>query len=1198
MQQKPAPTAGEKHNAGDSGDANAMSALAEKGPAPSHAPRHPLIVGIGASAGGLEAFKSFFAHMPTDSDMAFVLVQHLAPQHVSLLTELIGRSTVMPVLEAADGERVQARHVYVIPPDATLTIADSVLQVSKPAPPRQHRWPINTFFTSLAEDQGDCAVCVVLSGTGSDGARGLRAVKQHGGLTLAQAGFDHVAMTGMPASAVATGLVDHILPVEEMPARLIAHQQHLQITHDKKGPDGARQDLAAHLQTICGLLRAQVGHDFSQYKEKTLVRRIQRRMQVVQADTVPDYIAHLRKHAEEHEQLFREMLIGVTEFFRDPLAFEALQHHAIPTLLAGKSAADTLRMWVPGCATGEEAYSIAIALQEGMGGKRGGPKVQIFATDIDDSAISAARAGRYKQPLIGISPERQERWFTQEGDDFCVVKPIREMCVFSPHSAIKDPPFSRLDLVSCRNLLIYLNTDLQERLVRTFHYALRPGGFLLLGPSESLARNVALFSALDKKHRLYARRDGSGTGGMPGVPANRAGSDFSATVHAPAGPIRAGAEDLIDLAARRAVEKYSPAYVVIDDNHDILRFAGDTGRYLGPSSGAASLNLFALLHKGLRGAARAVVHQAFAEGKLVVQDGLSVLVDGHRQPLRLIAEPLPQADGAVRKLCVVAFAELQQPPATAARDGGDSAADTARVQLLQRELEATQIQLQTALEQQELNNEELKSTNEEYQSVNEELQSSNEELETSKEEMQSINEELQTVNAEMHSKNEALARLNSDLANLLESTQIATLFLDNQLHIRSYTPVMTDLFHLRVGDRGRPITEISARVNYPELAQDVKQVLRTLGMVERLLQGADGGPAFLMRMRPYRTVDDMIDGVVLTFVDISERRQYEVERGLLAAIVDSSTEIIIGHTLGGTITSWNASAERILGYQAPRVMGRSLSLLLPAGSDDQTSELLKSCKQSQPAELEMTWLRLDGSTVEVAITCSPVRDIAGHVIAGSVIARDITERTQAERHVELMLAELNHRVKNTLASVQAIALQTVANSPTLEAFRDTFLARLLALSNTHNLLANDVWKGADLREIVLSELAPYQRDGQSRIELTGDALQLTPKIALALSMALHELATNAGKYGALSVPQGQVAVSWETRRKQDRPWLHLLWAEHNGPLVTPPSRRGFGSRLLNEGLAYELEGTAALEFEPTGVTCRIDFPLLEIENLS
>ncbi len=1166
-----------------------------------------LVVGIGASAGGLEAFKSFFTHMPVDSQMAFVLVQHLAPQHNSLLVELVGRSTAMPVVEAADGLRVEPRHVYVIPPDATLTIQQGVLQLTKPAPPRQYRWPIDTFFASLAQDQGDCAVCVVLSGSGSDGARGLRAVKEHGGLALAQAQGDkddHVAMSGMPASAAATGLVDDVLAVEAMPERLLAHQRHLRGIHDRKGPDGTRNDLAAHLLTISSLLRAEVGHDFSQYKEKTLVRRIQRRMHVLQAETVPEYIGHLRHDSGEVQKLFRELLIGVTEFFRDRQAFAALQATAIPALLAGKGAADTVRVWVPGCATGEEAYSIAIALREAMNGQRGMPKVQIFATDIDDRSINVARAGRYSMPQPGISAERQERWFTQEGsgdaDHLCVIKTLREMVVFSPHSAIKDPPFSRLDLVSCRNLLIYMNPELQERLIKTFHYALKPGGLLLLGPSEGLGRNSSLFNALDKKHRLYTRRN-EASAAVPMSAPNRDKGSAGSAARGAAPPPRPGAEDPIDRVARRALEKYAPAYVVIDANHDIVRFAGNTGRYLEPASGAASLNLFGLLHQGLRAAARSAVQQALSEHRTVVQEGLDITIDGHRQPLRLVVEPLPEADGQLgdgaARLCVVAFNETKRRPhsgETAAAIVAPDAGENARVQALEEELESTRIQLHTAIDQMETANEEMKSANEEYQSVNEELQSSNEELETSKEEMQSINEELQTVNAEMNSKNETLAHLNNDLQNLMESTQIATLFLNSQLHVTGFTPTITELFHLRDGDRGRPLSDISARIHYPELQKDAKQVLRNLALVERELR-SESGSVFVLRMRPYRTVDNLIDGVVLTFVDITERQQHEFERARLAAIVASSNDAIISHTLDGTITSWNSGAERMFGHTAGRILGRPLSLLLPVGANGDLQRIQDTCAQDQRGGgVEMTWLRQDGTPLEVAMTCSPIHDTAGRVIARATIARDISERKLAVQHRELMLGELNHRVKNTLGSVQAIALQTLASAPSLEAFKDAFMARLMALSNTHNLLADDAWNGVDLREIVDSELAPYEKDGYNTARIVGEPLQLTSKMALALSMALHELATNAGKYGALSVSHGQVAVDWRIREVHGQPWLRLRWVESGGPTVAEPTRRGFGSRLITEGLAFELDGEVALAFDPDGVSCTIDVPLPDL----
>ncbi len=1147
-----------------------------------------LIVGIGASAGGLEAFRSFFAHMPADSGFSFVLVQHLSPQHVSMLAELVGRSTRMPVCEAVDGARVQPDHVYVIPPDATLTLADGVLHVSKPAPPRQHRWPINTFFTSLAEDGGDCAVCIVLSGTGSDGALGLGAVKEHGGLTLAQSGFDHLAMSGMPASAASTGLVDDILPVEDMPARLLAYRRQMHAARGQQDADGIRQDLSDHLQNLFRLLRAEVGHDFSQYKRSTVMRRIQRRMLVRQTETVPDYIEYLRQHPQEHQLLFREMLISVTEFFRDALAFAALQERVIPTLLADRGAADVLRVWVPGCATGEEAYSIAMLLREAMG-PQGGPKVQIFATDIDDRGIEAARAGRFRAPLLGISPERQQRWFSKEGDDYCVVKSLREMCVFSPHSVIKDPPFSRLDLVSCRNLLIYLNADLQERLLQIFHYALRPGAFLLLGPSETLSRSAGLFTELDKKQRLYMRRENSRVGSVPQLPLAERGHAANASRGMPG---VARGDEGIYRQVQVLLEKYTPAYVVINANHDVLRFAGNTGRYLSPSTGAASLNVFSLLHKRLRQPARAIVQRAFAGAERVTRDDLLVDVGSEHQPLRLIAEPLFDKDGNVT-MCLLAFSDIPAVASTAPPSANPSSAELVRIRALEHELESAYAQLHTAVELHESVNEELKSANEEYQSVNEELQSSNEELETSKEEMQSINEELQIVNAEAHSKNETLTRLNSDLRNLMESTQIATLFLDQELRIGSYTPAMTELFHLRGGDRGRPITEISARINYPELTQDVADVLRHLRIVERLLRGAADEPSYLLRMRPYRTVDNVIEGVVLTCVDVSQSLRHEVERGQLAAIVDSSRDAIIGYTLDDMIYSWNPGAERIFGYPAAQAQGQPLSMLLPFDSAGVAGVISPTSKPAdRPEEFETVWQTRERQLIAVAVTNSPVRNAGQQIIAGSLIARDITARRHAEQHTRLMLGELNHRVKNTLASIQAIAVQTLARAPSLEAFQESFLARLQALSHTHNLLAVDAWQGVSLAAIVMGELTPYEDAGHpARVQLHGTDCQLTPKIALALSMALHELTTNALKYGALSLPMGRIEVSWKTVDSDAQPWLYLCWQEFDGPLVQAPPRRGFGTRLIATGLAFELDGKVTLDFAPAGVRCQIELPL-------
>ncbi len=1150
-----------------------------------------MIVGIGASAGGLEAFRKFFSHMPADCDLAFVLVQHLAPDHPSVLAELLDRTADMPVVEAEDGMRVEQRHVYVIPPDATLTIVDGCLKVEKPAPPRENRWPINTFFTSLAQDQADCSVCIVLAGTGSDGAKGLRAVKDHGGLALAQSGFDHVAMTGMPASAAATGLVDSVLPVEDMPERLLAHQRQMKMVQQRTDADGVREDLGKRLKTICELLYAETGHDFSQYKQKTLLRRIQRRMLVVQADTEADYVDYLRNHSEEHQLLFHEFLIGVTEFFRDPEALDVLSAVAIPAILENKANNERIRIWVPGCASGEEVYSIAMLLSEQMEEDERGPKAQIFATDIDDRAINAARAGRYRSPLTGISPERRERWFTRENGEYCVDKQIRDMCIFSAHNVTRDPPFSRIDLISCRNLLIYLNADLQRRLVQSFHYALRSGGFLLLGASERLTHDSNLFKQMHKKQRLYVRREVRQTRPRDLSSAQRPPVDH-ASHHTPP-PTTRSAEDRIERYAREMLEPYSPAYVIINARHEVLRFGGDTGRYLAPSSGAASLNLFQLLGRPLRAVVREAVLQVCAGGKGLIREGLSFSSHGQDRPLRLIVEPLPGGDDAAAAMCVVAFSEIeyaQRPTEDAGKiaPGGERA----RIRELEKELRSTRSQLNVAVDMHERTSEELKSANEEYQSVNEELQSANEELETSTEEMQSINEELQTVNVELNSKNEELNQVNNDISNLLDSTHIAAVFLDKELTIRNFTPDTTEVFHLREGDKGRPLPEIAPRIDYPQLKEDAALVLEKMEVTERVLHGINGRSAFLMRMRPYVTGSDAVDGVVMTFVDVTHT-QRRARDARLAAIVNSSRDAIVGFSLDDSISSWNPAAERIFGFSAEQAMGQPLSMLRPSEPTEATRAFFDSTRPEQRlAEFEMMWVPSEGEPVPLEISYSPVRDDDGTLIAGKLMARDITERRRAEKHTRMMLAELNHRVKNTLASVQAIAYQTLAISPDMEAFRESFLSRLLALSQTHNLLAQGEWNGASLTALIENELAPYQRDdGRVHVTLEGDDITLAPKQALALSMGLHELATNAGKYGALSEADGQVAVKWWTRTVGEWERLHLQWTETGGPAVSPPKKRGFGSRLIDEGLTYELGGEVDLQFPSSGVTCRIEIPL-------
>jgi two-component system, chemotaxis family, CheB/CheR fusion protein len=953
----------------------------EPGGSDSTRPVGHLIVGVGASAGGLQAFKAFFANMPSDSGIAFVLVQHLDPQYPSMLVELLSSATAMPVVEAADGVLAAPDHVYVIPPNATMRIASGKLRVSKPAPARQHRRPVDAFFTSLAEDQEERAVCVVLSGGGSDGTEGLRNIKEHGGLTIAQAAFDEHAMSGMPTSAAATGLVDCVLRVEEMPAKLVAYSKHLLSVEPHKDADGTRQDAGEHLSKICSLLRGKLGHDFSQYKEKTVVRRIQRRMQVLQINAMSDYVDRLRKEPGECELLFHELMIGVTHFFRDPLAFDALETQVIPHLIHNKGAGETVRVWVPACATGEEVYSIAILLKEAVGKRDAEPGFQIFATDIDERAVAIARAARYRKSQLEDMPAaRRDRWFAADGDHWCPVKAIREMCVFSTHSVRKDPPFSKLDLISCRNLLIYFETALQERLIRTFHYALIPGGYLFLGTSENVTRQNTLFATLDQKHRIFQRRDFPAT--LPISAPARTDSPRSAADRS---------ENGIEKNARRLMEKHAPAYVVVDANHDVLRFSGQTEKYLGPTPGAASLNLFNLIRRGLRPAARAALVKALATRQPVTHEGLAIEVDGGRQFIDLVVEPLPDSGAG---LCVVAFIDRRL---AASHHGAVEEAQPHSVDMLERELRAARERLEATIGQLETSNEEMKSVNEEYQSVNEELQSTNEELETSKEEMQSINEELQTVNAELNSKNDTLLRLNSDLKNLLDSTQIATLFLDRQLRINNFTPPVTDLFHVRDGDRGRPVTEIVSRFSYDGLRKDATRVMRDLSVIERTVRVDGDGLVFLMRLRPYRTVDDVIDGVVITFVDISERARLEEDRAKLAAIVDSTDNAIISKDLDGIVVSWNRGAERLYGYAAAEIVGKSTTILIPPDHNDEESEILDHVRRGEHVEeYETVRRRKDGGQVDVSLTVSPIKNAEGTIIGASKIARDITDRRRAE----------------------------------------------------------------------------------------------------------------------------------------------------------------------------------------------------------
>ena len=807
-------------------------------------------MGVGASAGGLDAFKAFFSTAPADAGMAFVLVQHLDPKHESSLATIVGGYTAMPVRFAEDGAAFGPNQVHVVPPDAILTVRNGRLRVSRPAPPAARRTAVNTFLSSLAQDQGENAVGIILSGSGSDGALGVAAIKEHGGLTLSQAEFDHHAKSGMPQSAASGGFVDHVLPAEDMPAALLDYQRHRKASDGATGADGVRHDLESHLATICAVLRGRLGRDFSQYKPGTLMRRIQRRMHVLGTDEVPAYVEQLRTLPDEAELLFRELLIGVTRFFRDPEAFAALEARVLPGLLAVPRGSDPIRAWVAGCATGEEAYSLAILLREGL-------------------------------------------------------------------------------------------------------------------------------------------------------------------------------------------------------------------------------------------------------------------------------------------------------------------------------------------------NEDLLATRERLRSLTEGMEAANEEL-------RSANEELQTINAELNVRNESLVRSNSDLANLLDSTSIATLFLDGDLRIRRFTPRLLDIFKVREGDEGRPISDIVTRLTRDGLGQDVGQVLRTLAPVEREVTVAEGGASYLMRVRPYRGLNNVVDGATVTFVDISERKQHEQARARLAAIVESSQDAVIGHDLHGVVTSWNAGAEQLYGYPAAEAVGRLLSTLLAEGLADNWPQVLARLQQGERiAHFDGVGVARDGRTIDVSVTISPVREADGRVVGASVVARDISERRKAERKAGLLLGELDHRVKNILAVVSAVVSQTPRDGSTPDAFAAEVQGRIQAIAQAHGLLTQAGQGEIALRALIATELAPYGLGRAGTVSIEGDDVALTPRAGMALALAVHELASNAAKYGALSTPAGRLAVTWTAAGGAGGRTLAILWAEAGGPPVRPPSRRGFGTTLIERALSSDLDAEVSREFLASGLRCAIRIPLTE-----
>ena len=1006
------------------------------------------IVGIGASAGGLAAFEAFFSGMPADANpgMAFVLVQHLAPDHTSILTDLIRRYTRMQVFEVTDGMTVQPDCVYIIPPNHDMAFINGTLQLLEPAAPRGQRLPIDFFFRSLAQDQHERAIGIVLSGTGSDGTLGIRAIKGEGGMVMAQK-LESTEYDGMPNSAIATGLVDFEILPREMPDQIIAY---------------AAQAFGNAFRTVCTteplpetamkkifvLLRAQTGHDFSHYKPSTINRRIERRMAVHQIKSINGYVKQLQRDSSEVQALFRDLLIGVTHFFRDPAAFQTLEEKGIPKLFANKSEDAAIRVWSSGCSTGEEAYSLAILLAEAVEAVEAQKKsfaIQLFATDIDPQAIATARAGMYPASIAAdISPERLARFFTLEpgGSSYRIHKSIRDMVVFSEQDVIKDPPFSKLDLISCRNVMIYMGSVLQQKLIPLFHYALNPGGILFLGTSETTGDSKELFAALDSKQKIYQRKEDFI--GTRRVAIDRFVPLVTAVDAAP--PARAAGKKILpekpplrELTEQALLQQVIAAGALVTRTGDILYLHGRTGLFLEPAPGEAGINnILAMAREGLQNELTMALHKAAGIKETVCHPGLSVKTNGHFTTVNLTVRPVTTGAGASPEspLYLVILEEATESEIRGQRSkASEQVPDPdARIAALQLELRTKDEYLQSTQEEMQSSNEELKSSNEELQSMNEEMQSTNEELETSKEELQSVNEELSTVNAELQTKMLDLSRVNNDMNNLLAGTGIATIFVDHQLRILRFTPTASEIINLIPADTGRPVAHIVSNLEgYNHLVADAQAVLDTL-IPKEVDVRTTAGKWYTLRIQPYRTLANVIEGVVITFVEITEvvRTRDALEKAQdqlrMAVVVRDSNDAITIQDFEGRITAWNRGAEQMYGYNEAEALAMNIELLTAPGKIEEQKGFIRQLAAGEKVtSLETQRLTQDGRVLDVWMTVTKLMDDAGNPIGIASTERDVTEQKLALEEARRMATVV--RDSSDAITTQDLEGKTLAWNP-------------------------------------------------------------------------------------------------------------------------------------------------------------------------
>jgi two-component system CheB/CheR fusion protein len=1088
-----------------------------------------LVVGIGASVGGLEALQSFFAAAPPDTGLAYVVVQHLDPGGPNLLPELLGKATAIPVAEAVDGTPLAPDRTYVCPPQVGLRLDGNALRVVPAGSPEELRGPIDAFFYSLAAARQAAAVAIVLSGNGTDGALGLKAVSDAGGLTMAQEPTTAKA-DDMPKNAAAFGPADRVLPPEKMVDELLAYARHVRALAAAGEGDALHQQITGALAAICDVLLEATDHNFKHYKTSTLVRRVGRRMQIRRLRSAEEYVDHLRHDRDEAAALFKELLIGVTQFFRDPESFEALAQQVLPQVFADRPPTDPVRIWVPGCATGEEAYTLAMIVRERMDTLARPTEVQIFASDINERALAVARGGVYPLSIAEDVPaERLKRFFLKAGSQYHVTREVRELCLFSAHDLIRDPPFSRLDLISCRNLLIYLGPHLQKKLIPLFHYALRPGGYLFLGPAETITTHRDLFRPVDLKHRISQR--------LPTVVRSTPalGREERAFVGTrPPEGVTPGEPDLHLVMQRIVLDEFAPRSVVVNEEGQILCASGGLETYLGIAAGTFQNNVIKLARPGLRVGLRSAFAEAVKTSRMVVSDNITLKAEDGLRRVRLTVQPMPQL-GEQQGLYLVVFQDAGPAAAPEPKAHPHPASDQADalIDQLERELRTTREDLEKTIQDLEAANEEMKSSNEELLSMNEELQSANEELETSKEEIQGANE--------------ALARANSDLENLLASTRIATAFLNEEQQIMRFTPELDAIYNLRGGDEGRPLSDITHRARtMPPLPTPTE--LRAGGAPPEVEVQTHDGRWYIRRALPYRTHRGRDEGMVVTFSDVTALKAAEARLREQAELLKISPVLV--RDMNDRIVFWDRGAEHIFGFTAAEAVGQVSHDLLRTTFPRPFEELRDELLRVGRLEVELTHRRKDGS--EIHVICQWVlRPGEGDRPPAILVASaNISDRKRAEaalkdaaRQKDAFLAMLAHELRNPLApvlnAVQVLRLKG-GTDPTLAHQRDVIDRQVGQLKRLLDDLldAARISRGAiqvrreptDLRS-VLETAVEAARPGVAaknhtlRVELPTEPLVLTGD-ATRLTQVFSNLLNNAAKY---TDPRGSITLSAERR---------------------------------------------------------------------